>query len=54
MTTLSPHVATLMVLCLGVGYVMTIAGVSKNALEWKRQRRVCPSCGRRSESCLCR
>jgi hypothetical protein len=25
---------------------MAIAGVKKNALEWKRRRRTCPSCGR--------
>ncbi len=53
MTTLDPHVAILMVLCMGVGYVMLFAGVSKNALEWKRQRRICPSCGLRTDSCRC-
>jgi len=25
---------------------MAIAGVQKNALEWKRRKRTCPSCGR--------
>jgi hypothetical protein len=53
MTTLDPHTVILTMFCLCVGYVMLLAGVSKNALEWKRQRRVCPSCGRRTESCVC-
>jgi hypothetical protein len=53
MTTLDPHAAVLMVLCLGVAYMMMLAGVGKNALEWKRHRRVCPSCGRHVESCCC-
>jgi hypothetical protein len=41
MTTLDPHTATMLVLVMGVGYVMAYAGVAKNALEWKRKRRVC-------------
>jgi NADH pyrophosphatase NudC (nudix superfamily) len=36
-----------------VGYVMAVAGVQKSALEWRRRRRVCPSCGRRIESRVC-
>ncbi len=43
---LDPHTATLAILTCGVGYVMTLAGVQKSALEWKRRRRTCPSCGR--------
>ena len=30
----------------GVGVWMAIAGVQKNALEWRRRKRTCPSCGR--------
>jgi hypothetical protein len=30
----------------GVGVWMAIAGVHKSALEWRRQKRTCPSCGR--------
>jgi hypothetical protein len=37
---------------MGVGYVMLYAGTTKNALEWKRKRHVCPSCGRH-DSCSC-
>lgn len=51
--TLDPHTALMLVLAMGVGYVMMYAGVSKNALEWKRRRRVCPSCGRNDASCIC-
>jgi hypothetical protein len=53
MTTLDPHVALVMVVCMSVGYMMLYAGLSKNALEWKRKRRVCPSCGRLDSSCHC-
>jgi hypothetical protein len=54
MTTLDPHAAILMIICMAVGYVMMVAGLSKNALEWRKPRRVCPSCGHRTDSCLCR
>jgi hypothetical protein len=30
----------------GTGVWMVIAGVQKSALEWKRRKRTCPSCGR--------
>ena len=53
MKSLDPHVAIVMVLCMSVGYVMLYAGVSKNALEWKRKRRICPTCGRHDSSCHC-
>jgi hypothetical protein len=52
MTTLDPHTATLLALVTCIGYVMAYAGVAKNALEWKRRRRVCPSCGRH-DGCSC-
>jgi hypothetical protein len=53
MTILDPHTTTMLVLVMGVGYAMAHAGVAKNALEWKRRRRVCPSCGR-YDSCVCK
>jgi hypothetical protein len=31
---------------MGIGYLMVKAGLGKNALETRRRRRVCPSCGR--------
>ena len=45
------HIAVQLVLVMGVGYVMAHAGVSKNALEWKRRRRNCPTCGRHDGHC---
>jgi hypothetical protein len=53
MTTLDPHTAATLVLVMGIGYAMTFAGLAKNALEWKRRRRICPSCGRADGGCIC-
>jgi hypothetical protein len=50
---LDPHTATLAVLTLGIGWVMAAAGLQKNALELKRRRRTCPSCGRQIETRVC-
>jgi formate dehydrogenase maturation protein FdhE len=51
--TLDPHVMTLAVATLGVGWLMAYAGLQKSALELKKRRRVCPSCGRRITSRVC-
>jgi ribosomal protein L37AE/L43A len=40
------HLVLVAILTLGVGYIMALAGIQKSALEWRRQRRTCPSCGR--------
>jgi hypothetical protein len=48
-----PHIAILAVLTLGVGWVMAMAGVQKSALEWRRRRRICPSCGREIHARVC-
>jgi hypothetical protein len=37
----------------GAGYLMVVAGLKKSALEWKRQRRLCPSCGRELQRRVC-
>jgi hypothetical protein len=37
---------TLVLTAAGVGYLMVKAGLGKNALELRRRRRICPSCGR--------
>ena len=50
---LNPHVMTLVVATLGVGWLMAYAGLSKSALELKRRRRICPSCGRQITSRVC-
>jgi len=51
--TLDPHVITLAAATLGVGWLMTMAGLQKSALEFKRRRRVCPSCGRHMNARVC-
>jgi NADH pyrophosphatase NudC (nudix superfamily) len=50
-----PHLAIIMSSTLGVGVLMSIAGLQKSALEWKRRRRFCPSCGHqlRGRHCAC-
>lgn len=36
-------------------YLMIVAGMGKSALERRRTRRICPSCGRETTSgCRCR
>ena len=48
--TFAPHVATLAVATLAIGWLMTMAGLQKSALELKKRRRTCPSCGRRIDA----
>ena len=52
--TLDPHLAALASTAV-VGLLMSLAGVQKSALEWKRRRRICPSCGQqlRGRGCGC-
>ena len=47
------QLATLIASTTGIGYLMTCAGIHKNALEWKRRRRICPSCGREIRGRTC-
>ena len=53
--TFDPHIATIAALTLAVGWLMAGAGIRKSALEWKRRRRICPSCGREvyGAGCTC-
>ena len=44
---------TIAVLTIGVGYLMTQAGLQKSALELRRRRKICPSCGRDRADCGC-
>jgi hypothetical protein len=41
-----PQIAILVIVSCAAGYLMVVAGLQKNALEWRRRRRTCPSCGR--------
>jgi hypothetical protein len=51
--TLAPHLAVLLIATLAAGWLMTMAGLQKSALELKKRRRICPSCGRRIETRTC-
>ena len=51
--TLDPHAAAVIVSSTGAAFLMALSGVHKNALEWKRRRRICPSCGRERRVCAC-
>jgi NADH pyrophosphatase NudC (nudix superfamily) len=48
-----PHITVLATTTVLVGYFMMAAGLQKSALEWRRRRRICPSCGRHIESRVC-
>jgi hypothetical protein len=50
---LDPHTAMMAVITLGVGWVMMQAGLQKSALELRRRKRTCPSCGRHIASRTC-
>jgi hypothetical protein len=49
------HIALFALLTLSVGYAMAWVGIQKSALEWRRRRRRCPSCGRQivARTCPC-
>jgi hypothetical protein len=53
--TIDPHIAVAGVVTLSVGWFMTTVGIRKSALDWRRRRRICPSCGRSitGPSCTC-
>jgi hypothetical protein len=49
------HLLGLVATTFGVAVLMALSGIQKSALEWKRRRRICPSCGRElSSGCACR
>jgi hypothetical protein len=50
---LDQHVAIAAVATLGAGWLMVHAGLQKSALEHRRRRRVCPSCGREIQARVC-
>lgn len=37
----------------GIGLLMVLSGLQKNALEFRRRRRICPSCGREIRGRTC-
>jgi formate dehydrogenase maturation protein FdhE len=50
---LDSHVAVAAVATLGAGWLMVKAGLQKSALDHRRRRRVCPSCGREIQARVC-
>ncbi len=50
---LDPQLIVLMALTTGAGWLMIESGVLKNLLERRRGRRICPSCGRDADTCVC-
>jgi hypothetical protein len=50
---LDPQVAIVAISTLGAGWLMMVAGVQKSALEHRKRRRVCPSCGRQIQARVC-
>jgi hypothetical protein len=51
---LDPNIIALGTVTCGIGYLMTVAGLGKGALELRRRTRTCPSCGRHIEARVCR
>jgi hypothetical protein len=52
--TLDPQTATLAAVTMAIGYTMFFSGLKKHALELKRRKRICPSCGRSIDGPVCR
>ncbi|MFL5960731.1 MAG: hypothetical protein ACJ75G_10745 [Gaiellaceae bacterium] len=50
---LAPHLAIAAVSTLGAAWLMVFAGLQKSALERRRRRRICPSCGREIKARVC-
>jgi formate dehydrogenase maturation protein FdhE len=50
---IDPHVAIAALSTLGAAWLMIVAGLEKSALERRRRRRVCPSCGREIQARVC-
>ena len=51
--TIDLHIAMLAILTVGIGWMMITFGLQKNALEWRRVRRRCPSCGHQIQARVC-
>lgn len=49
---MEPHVELTLALIAVSGWLMTKAGLAKSALELKRRKVACPSCGKHS-GCTC-
>ena len=47
------HLVIAVITTLGAAWLMITAGLQKSALEHRKRRRVCPSCGREIQSRVC-
>ena len=52
--TLDPQLVSFAALAMAIGWTMMFSGVTKHALELKRRRRICPSCGRQINGAVCK
>jgi hypothetical protein len=43
----------LLVSTTAIGFLMVLSGLNKNALEIRKRRRICPSCGREIHGRTC-
>jgi hypothetical protein len=50
---LDPHIAIVIAITCGAGYLMTVSGLGKILLELRRPSRICPSCGKRLRARVC-
>jgi len=48
-----PHTAMLAAATLAAGVLMMLSGLHKSALELRRRKRICPSCGREITRNVC-
>jgi formate dehydrogenase maturation protein FdhE len=51
---LDPQLVLFAALAMAIGWTMMFSGLAKNALEPKRRKRICPSCGRNIAGAVCR
>lgn len=49
---MEPHVELMLALVAASAWLMTKAGLAKNALEPRRRKATCPSCGKHA-GCTC-
>jgi hypothetical protein len=52
-----PHTVAFFLSITGAAVLMAFSGVFKSVLEWRRPKRICPSCGRHigfRGACACR
>jgi hypothetical protein len=52
--TLDPQLVSFAALAMAIGWTMTFSGLTKHALELRRRKRICPSCGRTIHGAVCR